>query len=145
MSNSMPGPWEYDTDIGGTFMVFPSNDPNGEALVCRGIKNEADAKLIVRCVNSHGALVDALAAAAPKYGAQPAQAVPSDVERDAARYRWLRNCSNAIDWDADIRVPPMPASWWETATGGDQLDAAIDAAIARLNPVNAPEPRADAD
>lgn len=42
-----PGPWEKYSDCDGNFMIGAGVD----AVICRGIKNEADADLIVVAIN----------------------------------------------------------------------------------------------
>lgn len=61
--------------------------------------------------------------------AQPAQA---DVERDAARYRWLRTW---VKRDVDTQaVVPMTGTFQATALSLDELDAAIDTAMLAAAP-----------
>jgi hypothetical protein len=46
MSTVTDGPWIYDTDSATTFMVFPDVEDEEGGVVCRGIRNEADARLL---------------------------------------------------------------------------------------------------
>ena len=62
--------------------------------------------------------------------AQPA--APADVERDAARYRWLRTW---VKRDVDTQaVVPMTGTFQATALSLDELDAAIDTAMLAAAP-----------
>lgn len=99
-----------------------------------GLVEAADAieQLQQRAEAAENAATFALRSASDAHSrAEAAEAELARVKKDAERYRWLRDDEGfaAIDWDANLRVPEMPLEWWETATGGDQLDAAIDAAM----------------
>lgn len=68
--------------------------------------------------------------------APPAPAVPDDVTKDAARYRWLRigldamavkSIADGICWADEQGLPPEPEIC-------DQVDAAIDAAMLAAAP-----------
>jgi hypothetical protein len=69
--------------------------------------------------------------------AQPAaQAVPSDVERDAARYRWLRGdtCPDHSPRWMEWEVRRWAAPRWTDDLRRADLDAAIDAAMLAAAP-----------
>ena len=57
-----------------------------------------------------------------------------EAEKDAARYRWLRalpkgSCHGSGMTITIAKARPDPCSWMNDSVRGDEMDAAIDAAI----------------
>lgn len=71
----------------------------------------------------------------PAYREQPAApAVPSDVERDAARYRWMRVRNEAAHMDDPVGPYAVAGGFSAIPLSSDELDQAIDAAMLAAAP-----------
>lgn len=85
-------------------------------------------------------LLEIRAYIAGQFSAPQPQAAQSEDSRDAARYRWLRNPDQDVglvldkrtEWvPPDDAVPGVGGYWMYEYRAGEELDAAIDAALAQ--------------
>ena len=84
------------------------------------------------CYNKHVDLLDQAASLIERLVAErdSLQSRLAAAEKDAERYRWLRNPKAEIN----VEIPSIDGTGYLFPGYGDELDAAIDAALARQQP-----------